>query len=258
MKSNNFSGQRYELLWGYYAPRMIKYILIVAVVEFLIYLLAVLGSASNSFGLLSITFTLIFIPFYLCPLTFAMGRDTVAEIQLPASNLEKALVILPFCTVVVPLAMLLWWLSLQGIFSTFSDYADVISFFRSQYMSLTEGSGLNMVYESRGYLNSVIREYFPMLLCLFVVLNARRQRVLKGVMAVVCAFFGLMLIGMVYGVYLAYQTVIHAPSGNEGAYMKDAILQSVPTAILVSTLIFSALFILFVVLIYRKIKNRQV
>lgn len=200
--TERFSPVRFGQLWDFYRPGILRQWGWTLLGLLCIYLLALLARATQSFGLFGLVNTMIVLPVYLGPIVFATYRDRALQVLLPASGVEKALFMLLYTIVAVPLAVVASWFAIEGIFGMFGAAPDVMGAFDSRIQDDFMELGL----ASYNVFNPLrlATELVPALVCLYVVVSSRGQRVLKGIGGVVGTVVSISFISGLYGAYLGF------------------------------------------------------
>ncbi len=255
--SDRFSFSRFEQVWQFYCPGIMRQWGWTAAAVAVLYMLALMARLMQSFVLYSVVSSLLVVPFYLGPIIFAVYRDRAMQVLIPASGYEKALFMLSYTLLILPLVMVAMWFSIEGFFGLFGVDGNVLGAFVDMAHKNLEGIGMDDV---RLYsFQRLASEAIPALTCLYVVVSSRGQRVLKGICGIAGSLMALGFVGGVYGFFLGIK--IAGLSGSD-AEIKDAaagiITDTVQPAIAVISVALAMAFVVGVVLTWRRILKVQV
>lgn len=257
-----FSAERFGQVWDFYRPAIMRQWWGTVAAMFVIYMLALLARATDSMGLFTLTTTLLVVPYYVSPLAFAAYRDRAVQVLLPASGAEKATFMLLYTIVVFPLAIVAIWFSIEGLFSMVGIEGNVLNAFDGRiardFDKLQIGNVRLFSFQR------VVSELLPGLVCLYVVVSSRTQRVMKGIGGIVAAVVAEGFVGGVYGLWLGFKIAsLHNFNGElDAAQVEDAALAIVrdtaPVVLTVVSVLLPLLLIVGIVLTWRRIVNVQV
>lgn len=255
--SDRFSSGRFGLLWDFYRPGILRQLGWMAAGLLCLYILAILTRAANSFGLFGLVNTMIVLPIYLGPLVFAVYRDRSLQTLLPASGIEKALFMLLYTVVAVPLAEVVIWYGIEGVFGVFGVAPDVLRSFDGKIKESFMELGI-ADYDVFNPLR-LATELLPAVVCLYVVVSSRGQRVLKGIGGIVGTVVAMGLVSGIYGAYMGFR---FAMLESDGMAMEEAVritvAEATPTLIAVMSVIVPLLLLLAVAITWRRITKVQV
>lgn len=269
MESQIFSLRRMCLLWNFYWPAIRRHALwgsIVLVVSYVL-LWFTLNSITDveeddlAVGLFSLEQMLPGIVYVTGPLVFAFCRRRSVVTTLPASWVEKGVMMLGYCLVAYPAFMALVWYSCTGIFAIFAPWADIAT--RTiEVFSILPGLNFAQLSQSASLGNALGSAWIVAGVCYFIA-AARRQRLAIGIAAIFGAYVAATILGAVIGVVALLRSgfVASVRAGNFNPENPDELVSMVLNAIQelmpVYTISGAVLLLIFLVLTFRKIKTRE-
>jgi len=258
--TDRFSYQRFDLLWSYYHPAIIRQWVwtIVAVLAF--FLVGVLARYIESFTLFSLINTLLALPVYLGPLVFTLYNDRAMQIQLPATAGEKATFYIFHSIIIMPVAVLAIWLSLNGIYaSLWGDGEGIYGYFMVKMIESMANSGIE-VMSFKLVVQRIFMELLPVAVTLYTVLSARTHRVIKGIGAAIGTLVAYGIVSGIVGFFTALtriKTLENVPAENIDNEAVQMVTGLVSDLLFVLSLSSAVCFVLFIFLIYRKVKRMK-
>lgn len=264
--NNIFSLRRTAMTIRFFSPAMKRYIcysVASVVVSYLLSLLAVSGTPS--LGLFTVASFFITFVLFASPFVFARYSDRTLTVGMPASWLEKSVVMLGFCLIFVPLLLAATWYFCVGVASFFTERAAASVFMQhyvlEHYSNITS---LSAGHLPDAALFNVLSNLLPTVVALYVILSSRRLHVLFGILA---EFGTLAVISTLVSVYTGYTAFkLGFEAGRNGAEidpesLTDAITQSVldsmSTWMPYATAAAALLMIAGIVMVANKIKKQQ-
>lgn len=259
--TDKFSFRRLDLIWSYYSPAIMRQWIWTLAVVFAMFGMAMLARLLESMGLFSFINTLLFFPVYLGPLVFTVYNDRAMQIQLPATAAEKATFYILHSLVIMPVAVLALWTSLNSLSGLiFGDDNGIYGYFLPTVLEGFTNSGIS-VLSPIFILQRLFMELTPVAVVLLTVLIARRHRVLKGIGAAIGTLLGYGiisgLIGFVVAIFEA-KNVAALASENVGDEMVPEIVNHILSRLLNTlTGITIVCLTVTVILIYRRVRRMQ-
>lgn len=257
--TDKFSFQRIDQIWSFYHPAIMRQWIWTIIAVVALFQIAVLARATDSIALFLLVNTLMCAPVYLGPLVFTYYNDRAMQIQLPATACEKATFYLFHSLIVIPLAVLVLWLSLNGLSSIWNDGETIYTYFTTQLMDGLNVIGVNYM-SWKFVLQRSFTELLPVSAALYTVLAARTHRVIKGIAAAISTLIAYGILSGIAGFITAYNNLqgLKGMSEPEIENASSHLATIVMTDIVLAMSIFAAVFnILFIYLIYRKVKRMQ-
>lgn len=196
--NKKFSWLRVSELTAYYKPLLSGQVLIYAGISLFLAVLILLpvGDIAQIF-FLAITWTIIPYMFQFAPLVFAKGGDArLIERMIPATAAEKMTFLLIYLLVVIgAVVYALPEFSLWLYTKIPAIQNEKMLIFVNLRLSNSEGVVI---------MNS-LSVTAAMLTCLYMVLRARSNRIIKGIVSVFAVQFSLAFLGGLYGIRTAFQ-----------------------------------------------------
>lgn len=187
-------------LWGYYAPSIRRQVILTAVLTLLCYLCMQLGiRATGNIALYSLIVTLTAYIYYCGGLLFATGRTRVMEAQLPVTALSRTIFALAYIYVLIPGVMLVVWEGSQWILELCGNSSLSPECWVAQQVEDQTGMKASMLTENTYKLPNMLQQMFMAMACLYISVRAKRNAVLYGILAVICAQIALGFIGGICG-----------------------------------------------------------
>lgn len=251
--SDSFSWRRCLAYGRMYSP-LIKYQLILWPLLALAIFLLSFASGFISFGIIFIGLLCFLASFmvYFGPMVFAFGPDLSVETILPVKWSEKAVFVIVYSLILLPLCVKLplsGGVLIAGYISP--ELAQTNSYIELQHFSLSNYGWWGMV-----------QELIPAAVCLLAVVMYSRRRVLMATVWTFVSLFGLGIIGFVVGLLSVFRMGYNDGMEGMGRKAPDEIVSSLMhnmSPYLITLAIIAVAFIVTVVcLICRRFKNRQI
>lgn len=265
MNESDYTPYRYSMqglgrAWCYYEPAMLRFSMWSALVVVLCFLLALAGTRLHSMQACSTAFTILSFPVYLSSIAFAIYRDRTPAIQLPLLASEKITVMAGFSFIIFPLAMLMLWMSLEGIASLFISGPSVYQSFIDMALAKT-GEYEQMAFASlqSAWYNRIGNDLLPTAVCLYVVIATRSQRIMKGVAAIVLTLVAIGIVSAIFTLFgvFHYMSDLEAGNFNEQAFAVW-IIEEVKYMMKVFFIVSPCLTALIIYMSWRKLKSVQI
>lgn len=248
---------RFDMVWGFYQPGILRQWMWTAVALFVVYLLALMSRFTHSFVLFGLTNVLVVLPVYFGPIVFATYRDRSLQILLPASGAEKAVFMLLYTVVVLPLVVVAMWYIYEGIFSLLGVAPDVLDAFDVRIDTDFNKLGLKDFVLFNPL--RICSELFPPLVCLYVVVSSKTQRVLKGVCGIVGGALSLSFFSGIYGAVLGIRTAHLESTGVDiEQALKISLAETYDVAHLLMSIGIPLILLAGIAMIWRRIVKVQV
>ncbi len=257
--TDKFSLHRLDLIWSYYSPAIMRQWRWTIVAISIMFGLALLARTIESTGLFSMVNTLLLFPVYLGPLVFTVYDDRSMQIQLPATAAEKATFYVLHSLVIVPLAVLALWISLNSLSGAiFGD--GIYNYFMDTMLEDFTERGIE-VLSPVFIIQRLFMELMPVAVVLLTVLAARRHRVIKGIGAAIGTLLAYGVISGLTGFFVAFTEANHLEtlgkmdfSGEEATQFVTDIMSRLLNILTCVTVVGLAVTI---VLIYRQVRRMQ-
>lgn len=251
--SDSFSWRRCLAYGRMYSP-LIKYQLILwPLVALAIFLLS-FASGFISFGIIFIGLLGFLASFmvYFGPMVFAFGPDLSVETILPVKWSEKAVFVIVYSLILLPLCVKLPIAGGVLIAQSISpELVQTNSYIEVQRFSMSTYGWWGMV-----------QELIPAAVCLLAVVMYSRRRVLMATVWTFVSFFGMGIIGFVVGLLSVFR--MGCNDGMEGVGRKSpdeivtSMMHSMSPYFIILSIVAAAFIVTVVCLICRRFKNRQI
>ncbi|MCM1520927.1 MAG: hypothetical protein NC098_09090 [Lachnoclostridium sp.] len=265
---NNFSINRVGLVTRYFGAAIRIQLLIYFLITALVYVMSAVSIHFFdsmlplwAFGSIAINYMV-----YLGALVYFRYEDSMITTLIPARGCEKALVIVGYVAVFIPLFVIAVW----GLCSAIGS---VMPFETPAFKDLF---GISIVSDSEELpfrLSDIMKWYSVPLqwdtiasITLFVVISSSRNRIVKGLLTAIGVNIASSILGLIAGIILAV-TKIYAIKESAGSfeninpdsseflgYISDILMSYFQIVTIVSI----AIAVLFYYLSWRKVVNRQV
>lgn len=254
-----FSWKRVEAIARFFYPMLRKQMVIYPIVSLVLYSLA-LGAAYLKWTdvLWTAPVSVIAFMFYLSPLVLTRRDSRMTVTMLPATALEKSLVLIGYFLVVIPLLTY----GVYYIVGLLCEWLLPVEPVIGRLLSMRQDyGGFQIIYQ--------VSEAVPVVTCLWVVMIVKRNPAFKAVGYTLLSMFGLGIIGMIYGLIMAFTSgfvdsvkdVVEASTENMSPEQVQEVAKPFVDEMmpLISVMgVLSVIYVLFVVyMIYRTIKTRQ-
>lgn len=227
--NDKFSIERLKQVWFYYSPGMARHLMITGGLTLVAYIICLL--ATHVFwGILlySVMSYVTTITFCCGPLHFARFRDTAFNLQLPAAAGERTAVMLGYTLVIVPGVMAAVWFGASFIAGLFTENASVANMVLMKFMNSLDADK-NAIEELDGILKyswiQQLQNIIPALVCLLCVVLSRRNKVLMGVIGILCAYVAMTVIASLVTAILAVLSIdmsdIGSSIGNKTLFIEN-------------------------------------
>lgn len=258
--TDKFSFQRIDQIWSFYHPAIIRQWMWTLIAVVALFLIAALARAIDSFGTFSLVNTMVCAPVYLGPLVFTYYNDRAMQIQLPATACEKASFYIFHSLIVMPVAVLTLWLSLNGLSALWGNGITIYDYFMDHLLDEFTSAGISIM-SPQFIIQRLFMELLPVSVTLYTVLAARSHRVIKGI----CAAIGtLIAYGILSGIvgFVAALTNVQMFTGSSEEICSDnrtvEFVTKMMSDLMLTLTVFSAITVVFFIyLIYRKVKRMQ-
>ncbi|MDE5875699.1 MAG: hypothetical protein K2G69_05390 [Muribaculaceae bacterium] len=223
--SDSFSFARVWALFTFYAPTLRRQMLIYFCVSFLLSLtLLIPGDDEMRVAFFSIVFTVIGWMNYLSPLSMtARGRLSIIDTLLPVKASEKLVFFLLYFWIIIPCTLFLspflveWWLL---------NNQDILT------PTINTMIGMQLHPSIIMWMMNIWGAMWIILTCLYMVLYAKRNRAIYGIVGVVCVEIVLGFLGGIYGGIMAFkkgladglagkESIFNCESGQEKEIIRD-------------------------------------
>ena len=274
MQENSFSWERMTLLARYYMPAIKKQLLIYLIIITVYFTAGVLSQMPHWFsglfmmvwGICQFGFAYMF---YLAPIAFSRYDDNALNTLIPARGDEKALFVIVYSLVMVPVFIV-------AVTSVFALIARLIPGYEIDLLSngfdnnALEREAWDTLFPEWSLWLYKITGYFWMTgVVLYVVTISRNNKVIKGILAtiVIPMISGIIagIIGLVYVIYNRntmdfFEKINEKISDNEAVenVFSSGIMSEISTWLMSYQSIMVVIGIICVVLTWRKICHRQV
>lgn len=257
-RASRFSWKRVEYVIRFYYPLLRGQMIIYPCVALALYILASVAVYIKWTDLLwAAPATVISFMFYLAPVVLTRRDTRMVATMLPATALEKTVVLLGYFMVIVPLLTYGVYYLGGSLIKMVIPAASVIDKIRSVKQDLGTPQ---FIYQAS--------ELVPAVTCLWAVVKVKRNRTLKAVVSGVAAILGIGIIGMVYGAIVAFSSGFVSgikDAVHEGGYLEPeqeeelvAPMVSEMIPFLTAMGITSMCYVAFAVwMIYHTVKTRQ-
>lgn len=257
------------LLWNFYWPAIRRHLLWGGVVLAVAYVLMwfTLNSITDvskddlAVGLYSLEQLLPALVYVTAPLVFAFCRRRSVVTTLPASWVEKGVMMVGYVLLVFPAFMAAVWYACTGIFAIFAPWADIAS--RTiDVFSVMDGIDFRHLSRSATSGNALGSAWVVTAVCFFIA-AARRQRLAIGIATIFVTYVITAVIGAVMGVMAVLRSgfIAAVADGTLNPDNTDEfvgwIMNYMQSLMPIYTLIGAVILIVFVVLTFRKIKTRE-
>ena len=269
MESEIFSLRRLGLLCRFYWPAIKRQALWGAVVLVVAYVLSWVtlnnihdvGQDDGMVGLFSLVQVLPAIVYMTSPLVFAYCRRRAVATTLPASWVEKGVLIVGYVLVVFPAFMAAVWYACTGLFALFAPWADIAK--RTlEVFSVLPGLDFSALTRGATLGNWLGYAWLGAMTCYFVA-AVRRQRLAIGIASIFGGYVLTMIFGAIGGIYAVLNSGF-VQAVKEGNFNPDSpddfvamILEEVRHLMPLYASLSALLCVVFVVLTFWKIKTRQ-
>lgn len=203
-------------------------------------------------SLLGIVFSLMV---YFGPMVFAIGSNQILETLVPARWDEKALVVVLFSLVVLPLLV---FVPSKLVFLIANYFINDNS--ANFYMELYS-TKMSCTYIVWSYIQSIV----PTVACMLAVVSYTHHRMLLGAVWAVVSMLAEMLLGLIVGVYIAFCVApgseYESVKSAKGMIQSDILLtlmNDINPVLWIAIVLGVVYFGVMVWLTCRKIKNRQI
>lgn len=269
MESEIFSIRRMGLLWNFYWPAIRRQALWSGILLVLAYVLMwfTLNSITNvetdntAVGLFSLEQFLPSIVYVSGPLVFSFCRRRPVATTLPASWVEKGLMMLGYALVAFPAFMAAVWYICTGIFAIFAPWADIATK-TIELFSVMPGMDFSRLTRAATLGNALSCAWLVAGVCYFIS-AVRRQRLAIGIAAIFGGYVASGIFGGVLGVVALLRSgfIASVKDGTLNPENSDAfvsmILNSIQKLLPIYTIAGAVILVMFVVLTFWKIKTRQ-
>lgn len=267
MNDKVFSIHRLGLLWRFYTPAIRLQLAISGITLLVSYLICLAGATSAltakitenggwvaiySFGAMIASYV-----FFSGPLVFAYCGQRRVVTTLPASWQEKAVFMLGYVFMLVPLFLAAIWYGSMGVMSFFTPAADVNATISHILLSKTHGLSFDSIMSGSKF-GSTVAETATAAFSCFVIVAARRNRLALGIVAVFGARLLNWLAGVIVGIYavLSSGIVSRVAKGDTDIAPQD-LIGFIADAMPYYTALSALLTLVFAALAVSKIKNRR-
>ncbi|MDE7443248.1 MAG: hypothetical protein K2M65_03715 [Muribaculaceae bacterium] len=273
--TNRFSWHRFGMVARFYYPRLKKQLILYPSLS-LLTLLVTIAIANFTFipySLLTPLGMLTTLLLWLGPAVFTMNESPETETLLPAKGSEKALFIMLYSIVGIP--VLLHLFSFIANFYTNDLIENIVINSNAQHDIDKLGKNIDEIYQiidmvrhnTVVLLSSMILSVFPCIMTLFVVMRARYHRIIWAIVWNVVYFISIGVMMFIAGFTAAISNDFMGKLSTMPHETPDAVatVNIMDMTIEVVTTIFSAVGIytlicgiILLILTYRTIVNRQV
>ena len=269
MESEVFSFRRMGLLWNFYWPAIRRQafwsgiVLVVAYVVMWFTLNSITDVEKDDLavGFFSLEQFLPAIVYMTGPLVFAFCRRRAVITTLPASWVEKGVMMIGYALVVFPAFMAAVWFICTGIFAIFAPWANIAT--RTiELFSVLPGMDFARLTQSATLGNALSSAWLVAAVCYFIS-AVRRQRLAIGIAAIFGGNVASGVCGGVLGVVALLRSGFIA-AVKDGTFNTDnpdtfvsMILNSIQELMPVYTIAGAVILAVFVALTFWKIKTRQ-
>lgn len=267
MNDKVFSMHRLGLLWRFYTPAIRLQLAISGITLLMSYFICLAGAAGAltakitenggwvalySFGAMIASYV-----FLSGPLVFAYCGQRRVATTLPASWQEKAVFMLGYVFMLVPLFLAAIWYGSMGVMSFFTPAADVNATISHILLSETHGLSFDSIMSGSKF-GSTVAETATAAFSCFVIVAARRNRLALGIVAVFGARLLNWLAGVIVGIYavLSSGIVSRVAKGDTDIAPQD-LIGFIADAMPYYTALSALLTLVFAALAVSKIKNRR-
>lgn len=255
--TSSFSWQRVKLTTNYYAPLFRK--------QLIVYLMASLVIGLSSYScvynqlppLLSggcISFLSIL--YFVAPMILSQSDDRMITTMLPATALEKWMVLIAYFIFIVPIVLIVPIICIQLVSNIVTPHIDIL-----HYVYLEKINGEFPLHLGTLYL---FDQLVPPASCLWAMLKFRRNRVVKSLILLTTEVFALMITGIIYATYIVSNFAKETQEMYDATIeiSKDRLVQEILdkfidfyNALGIASI---AVFIFFAWLTYHSIKKKQI
>lgn len=196
--SDTFSTARLRLLWNYYSRWIYRQALIYGVIITMTYVVSLMSSYYVFlFWFVSGTGqSILWLLFYVGAIVFAVPDNRQIEIMLPTSVTEKATFYLGYTFVVVPAFIAaIWWICI-GLGCILSDNGNIQALYSDVY-SLSRMLAIFEIDGTISFLRDILSSLIIPATVLYCIINARRQRMLRGFCGIAIAYMAKIAISTV-------------------------------------------------------------
>lgn len=251
--NDSFSWQRCLAYGRMYSP-LIKYQLILWPLLALAIFLLSLGSGFLSFGIIFIGLLGFIASFmvYFGPMVFAFGPDLSIETVLPVKWSEKAVFVVIYSLIVLPLCVKIPMSG--GILIAKLISPELVH--TNSYMEMQ-----SLAFSNTGYWG-LAQELLPAAVCLLSVIMYSRKRVLMSAVWTFVSLIGLGMVGFIVGLLSVFRMGYN--DGMDGLQQKtpdeiaSTLIHNMTPYLIVLAVIVVAFLVTAVYLICRRFKNRQI
>lgn len=250
--SDNFSLRR-AISFGRCFQPMLRIQMMVYPAVALLYCLSIvtLGKTPLGIPVVALISLVVAALMYLSPLVFTSGSGLVVETELPIRGDEKAIFMIVYSLVLMPLLLLvpqwvLHWLAGNIYTEWFTD---------NVFIKTTELSDFTFL--------NIAQSVAPAAVCLFCVSAYQRRRVLMPIVWTICATMG---IGILSGVLVIVKLFSNGfidgltdqPAMTDEKQIVDNIMTQISPELMMLGVLLSAATLFFVWMAFRKIAYRQI
>ncbi|MDE6436992.1 MAG: hypothetical protein K2K69_05760 [Muribaculaceae bacterium] len=220
-----------------------------------------MATDSGAVGLFSLVSLLPTVVYMTGPLVFAYCRRRSVVTTLPASWVEKGVLLVGYTLVVFPAFMTAVWYACTGLFAIFAPWADILTRTR-EIFSVLPGLDFTALTRSASWGNTFGYAWLASMTCYFVA-AVRRQRLAIGIASIFGGYVATVIIGAVLGIYAVFSSgfIQAVKDGAVNPESPDAVvaqlLEEVRHLMPVYATLSAVLCVVFVVLTFWKIKTRQ-
>lgn len=259
--TDKFTFSRFDLIWSYYSPAIMRQWIWTIAAVIVMFGLVILARLTESTGLFSMVNTLLFFPVYLGPLVFTVYNDRTMQIQLPATAAEKATFYILHSLVIMPVAILVLWVSLNSLSGSLFGYENgMYGYFMSSIMDDLDRSGI-AVFSMSFIVQRLFMELMPVAVVLLTVLVARNHRVIKGIGAAIGTLLAYGVVSGIVGFVVALSEAVHletVATGNDGDEFAAQVVTDIVGRLLNTLTVISAIcLVATVIIIYRCVRRMQ-
>lgn len=261
--TSRFSWDRVKAVAAFYYPLLRPQIILYPIVALALFIVATAATAIQWTDLFwAAPATVISIMSYFAPAILARRDSRMVEMLLPATALEKTVVLGVYFFIAVPLMTYGVYYLIGGLIELLLPFVTVIGKLKAMRVEMGAST---LIYQ--------VSEMVPVVTCLWVVMAVKRSRMLKSVLYTILSVISMGVIGMVWGLIMAFKSgfiqkvkeiasnsaINHDAMTPEQIQEIGATLAPDMSAFLLWCGILSIVYIIFAVyMTYRTIKTRQV
>jgi len=194
--TSTFSWQRTAIVAGYYLPSLRLQLILYPALSAAVGIINYFMFNTSVWGLFGgmMTLALQFM-LYLAPIAFTRKSSQAIETILPATWTEKAIFIITYSLVVVPLLVYIPKFACTQLLNLFFD-SDIAAFPFSNLSSF------------RNFAVNLVQDIVPTATCLFVVMNRTTNRALLGSVWAIVSLVIIGITGAIIGIIIIYDSGI--------------------------------------------------